>query len=103
MSYSKRSEQLLTSAPPSDASSSGEPADALIQIESITLKNKYGDVGYGWAQNVVDPNTSVELGGLAIVTTGHSYSDIAEQAAAAVLQLDRDIFASLRNKPQPAN
>jgi hypothetical protein len=82
---------------------SGQPADALIQIASITLKSNYGDTGYAWAESTVDPNSLVELWGPVICTTGRSYSDIAEEAAAAVLQLDRDVFASLRKRAQSAN
>jgi hypothetical protein len=50
--------------------SSGQPADALIQITSIIATIQAQEFGYVWAMVVIDPTTRAELDGPEVVSTG---------------------------------
>src|SRR5208282_1683447 len=79
----------------------GEPADAEIQIVSISMTNKAGqETGYAWATNVIAPDTNVELRGIHLTTIGRSRQGVFDEVASEVLDLDRDVFISLRNGPK---
>ena len=77
----------------------GQPADALIVINSVILSNKAGaETGYAWAMVVVDSVTKVLLEGPDVGTAG-SHQGILQEAASSVQSLNRDVFISLRNRP----
>ena len=78
--------------------SSGQPADALIQITSIVATIRAQEFGYVWAMVVIDPTTRAELDGPEVVSTGLTYQQILRATENMVLSIDRDIFASLRNQ-----
>jgi len=78
--------------------SSGQPADALIQITSIIATIQAQEFGYVWAMVVIDPTTRAELDGPEVVSTGLTYQQILRATENMVLSIDRDIFASLRNQ-----
>jgi len=78
--------------------SSGQPADALIQITSIIATIQAQEFGYVWAMVVIDPTTRAELDGPEVVSTGLTYQQILRATEQMVLNIDRDVFASLRNQ-----
>jgi hypothetical protein len=78
--------------------SSGQPADALIQITSIIATIQGQEFGYVWAMVVIDPTTRAELDGPEVVSTGLTYQQILRATEQMVLNIDRDVFASLRNQ-----
>jgi len=78
--------------------SSGQPADALIQITSIIATIQAQEFGYVWAMVVIDPTTRAELDGPEVVSTGLTYHQVLRATENMVLNIDRDIFASLRNQ-----
>jgi hypothetical protein len=78
--------------------SSGQPADALIQITSIIATIQGQQLGYVWAMVVIDPTTRAELDGPEVVSTGLTYEQIFRATHEMVLNIDRDVFASLRSK-----
>ena len=78
--------------------SSGQPADALIQITSIIATIQAQEFGYVWAMVVIDPTTRAELDGPEVVSTGLTYQQIRRATEQMVLNIDRDVFASLRNQ-----
>ena len=78
--------------------SSGQPADALIQITSIIATIQAQEFGYVWAMVVIDPTTRAELDGPEVVSTGLTYQQIRRATEQMVLNIDRDVFACLRNQ-----
>ena len=77
----------------------GQSADALIEINSVILRNETGqETGYALAMVVVDSVTKVLLGGPDVGTAG-SHQGILQEAASSVQSLNRDVFISLRNRP----
>ena len=78
--------------------SSGQPADALIQVTSIIATIQGQELGYVWAMVVIDPTTRAELDGPEVVSTGLTYEQIFRATEQMVLNIDRDVFASLRNQ-----
>jgi hypothetical protein len=78
--------------------SSGQPADALIQVTSIIATIQAQEFGYVWAMVVIDPTTRAELDGPEVVSTGRTYQQILRATEQMVLNIDRDVFASLRNQ-----
>ena len=78
--------------------SSGQPADAVIQITSIIATIQAQEFGYVWAMVVIDPTTRAELDGPEVVSTGLTYQQILRATEQMVLNIDRDVFASLRNQ-----
>jgi hypothetical protein len=77
---------------------SGQPADALIQITSIIATIQGKEFGYVWAMVVIDPATRAELDGPEVVSTGLTYQQIFRAAEDMVFNIDRDVFALLRDK-----
>ena len=78
--------------------SSGQPADAVIQITSIIATIQAQEFGYVWAMVVIDPTTRAELDGPEVVSTGLTYQQIRRATEQMVLNIDRDVFACLRNQ-----
>jgi hypothetical protein len=78
--------------------SSGQPADALIQVTSIIATIQGQELGYVWAMVVIDPTTRAELDGPEVVSTGLTYEQIFRATEQMVLNIDRDVFAHLRNQ-----
>jgi hypothetical protein len=77
--------------------SSGQPADALIQVTSIIATIQAQEFGYVWAMVVIDPTTRAELDAPEVVSTGLTYQQILRATEQMVRNIDRDVFASLRN------
>ena len=78
--------------------SSGQRADAVIQITSIIATIQAQQFGYVWAMVVIDPTTRAELDGPEVVSTGLTYEQIFRATEQMVLNIDRDVFAHLRNQ-----
>jgi len=77
----------------------GRPADAQVEIMSAAVRNQAGaEIGYAWAIGTVDPVTKVLLDGPEI-EIGGSNQDILQQAASSVQSINRNVFMSLRNRP----
>ena len=87
----------LRNTPGGGGVSSGQPADALIQVTSIIATIQAQEFGYVWAMVVIDPTTRAELDGPEVVTTGLTYQQILRATELMVRNIDRDVFASLRN------
>jgi hypothetical protein len=78
--------------------SAGQPADALLQITSFIATIQGQEFGYVWAMVVIDPTTRAELDGPEVVSTGLTYQQVLRATENMVLNIDRDVFASLRNQ-----
>ena len=78
---------------------SGQPSDALIEIASVITRNQaQTQTGYAWASCTLNALTLVLLSGPTVDIAG-SDQEILQQATSDVHSLNRDVFVSLRNRP----